>query len=66
MIDKVTGKKGTHFEVSSILWKSDTEIEAEWHWVYGPRAGMGAKYRVQKQGDTWKVLSIVEGTVYKN
>jgi type II secretory pathway pseudopilin PulG len=64
--DPKTGKAGTLFSVQKMKWLSPTRVEAQWHWIYGMKAGMGATYRVEKINGKWKVKEIVPKSIFKN
>ena len=55
--DKTTGEKGLIFRVSSVRWKSDTEVEVEGGYNESGVSASSNVYVVKKVDGKWKVTS---------
>ncbi|MGO8925829.1 MAG: hypothetical protein ACLQU3_02885 [Limisphaerales bacterium] len=55
VLDKKTGEQGLIFNVTSIKWSSDTEVEVEGGYYEAGLSASGNIYTVKKEKGKWKV-----------
>jgi hypothetical protein len=55
VVDKASGKLGVLFDVRSIKWISDTEVEVQGGFAAGMLYARGSIYTVKKEKGKWKV-----------
>jgi hypothetical protein len=54
--DKKTGERGLIFKVTSIEWKSDTEVDVKGEYYEAGLSASGNTYTVKKENGKWKVI----------
>ena len=57
VLDKKTGERGLIFRVTSIEWKSDTEVDVKGGYYEGGLNASGNTYTVKKENGKWKVTN---------
>ena len=55
--DKATGERGLVFRISSLKWKTDTEVELKGGYYEGGKSSSGNTYTVKKEDGKWKVTA---------
>jgi hypothetical protein len=55
LLDKKTGERGLAFQVTTIKWISDTEVEVSGGYYEAELSSSGNTYTVQKKNRKWKV-----------
>jgi hypothetical protein len=57
VLDKKTGERGLIFRVTSIEWKSDTEVDVKGGYYEGGLSASGNTYTVKKENGKWKMTN---------
>jgi hypothetical protein len=57
VFDKKTGEKGLLFHVTSIEWKSDTQVEVKGGYYEAGQSGSGNTYTLKRETSKWKVTN---------
>jgi hypothetical protein len=57
VLDKKTGERGLLFHVTSIKWKSETQVEAEGGYYEAGRSASGNVYTLKKGNGRWVVTN---------
>jgi hypothetical protein len=57
VLDKKTGEKGLIFRVTSIEWKSDTEVDVSGGYYEAGLSASGNTYTLKKDKGKWKVTN---------
>jgi hypothetical protein len=57
VLDKTTGEKGLIFRVTSIDWKSDTEVDVQGGYYEAGESASGNTYTLKKEKGKWKVTN---------